>query len=69
MPAVNGHTPSSFGQAFGHPLTVSGGPAAAVGQPMMHRTQGVPFAPGWRDRITKWDIKLLPPPALEGVKG
>ena len=62
MAAVNGRTPSSFGQAFGHPLTVSGGPAAAVGQPAMMRTQGVPTAPGYRDRIPKLNIKLLPAP-------
>ena len=60
MPAVNGRTPSSFGQAF-MPLTVSGGPAP-VGQPFRMRGWGIPTNPAWYERPGKWNIKLLPEP-------
>lgn len=60
MAAVNGRTPSSFGQAF-TPLTVSGGPSVVAGQPFRVRGWGIPTNPAWRDRPEKWNIKLLGP--------
>lgn len=39
----------------------SANPVTAVGgQPVMHRMQGVPTMPGYRDRPGKWNM-LLPP--------
>ncbi len=32
----------------------------AVGQPVMHRMQGVPTMPGYRDRIGKWNVVVWP---------
>ena len=66
MPAVNGRTPSSFGQAF-MPLTVSGGPAI-VGQPFRVRAWGIPTAPAWWDRPGKWNYRKEPPPRLPPVE-
>ena len=31
---------------------------AAAGQPVMHRMQGVPTMPGYRDRVPKWNFDL-----------
>lgn len=67
MPAVNGRTPSSFGQAF-MPLTVSGGPSVVVGQPARLRTWGIPTGPGWWDRPGKWNYRKEPPPQLPPVE-
>lgn len=60
MAAVNGRTPSCFGQAF-MTLTVSGGPQEVVGQPFRVRGWGIPTHPGYRDRPEKWNVGLLEP--------
>jgi hypothetical protein len=60
MAAVNGRTPSSFGQAF-MPLTVSGGPAVVAGQPFRVRGWGIPTNPAWWERPGKWNIELQSP--------
>jgi hypothetical protein len=39
---------------------VGGFSPPAGGQPVMHRMQGVPTMPGYRDRVGKWNV-LLPP--------
>ena len=66
MAAKRGRNRQEFGSFFG--FYSAGGPAPA-GQPFMQRMQGVPTAPGYRDRIPKWN-SILPPFlfALELVK-
>ncbi|KKL22913.1 hypothetical protein LCGC14_2430660 [marine sediment metagenome] len=63
MAAINGRTPSSFGQAF-MPLTVSGGPSVVVGQPFRVRGWGIPTNPAWWDRPGKWNYWEDDPPCV-----
>lgn len=58
MAAVRGRNLGSMGQAF-TPYMVDG-VSPPPGQPFMMRMQGVPTAPGYRDRIGKWNV-ILPP--------
>jgi hypothetical protein len=60
MAAVNGRTPSCFGQAF-TPFTVSGGQPPTAGQPARLRTWGIPTGPGWWDGPGKWNYRPDPP--------
>ncbi len=41
--------------------------APVGGQPVMHRMQGVPTMPGYRDRIGKWNIQISP--LIKRLKG
>lgn len=48
----------SVGGFLGDVFQPSGTAIVAGGQPVMHRMQGVPTMPGYRDRVGKWNFDL-----------
>ena len=59
MAYARGRTIASAGNLFGE-YTVDSGATPAAGQPFMVRMQGIPTAPGYRDRPGKWNVIFLP---------
>ena len=45
------------------------GTAVTGGQPFMQRMQGVPTAPGYRDRIPKWNFRLMAGAIIKRLAG
>lgn len=59
MSARRGRSIASMGQAFGPMGNVDGSFTPGLqGQPVMHRMQGVPTMPGYRDRPPKWNFDI-----------